>query len=45
MSRAEKRVVIVLYRFDDTVKATARLRRLYGRWFSDSLAVCQSTVR
>lgn len=46
MSRANgRRVTIVLYRSDDTIKATARLRRLDNRWFPDSIAVCQSTVR
>jgi hypothetical protein len=40
-----KRVTIVLYRSDDTIKAKARLRRLDDRWFPDSIAVCQSTVR
>ncbi len=39
------RVTVVLYRSDDTIKATARLRRLDDRWFPDSIAFCQSTVR
>lgn len=40
-----RRATIVLYRSDDTIKAAARLRRLDDRWFPDSIAVCQSTVR
>jgi hypothetical protein len=39
-----RRVTVVLYRSDDTIKATARLYRLDDRWFPDSIAVCRSTV-
>lgn len=38
------RVTIVLYRRDDTTKATARLSRLHNRWFPDSIALCRSTL-
>ena len=38
------RVTIVLYRRDDTTKATARLSRLDNRWSPDSMAVCRSSL-
>ena len=41
----ESWVTVVLYRSDDTVKAAARLHHVDGRWFPDSIAVCQFTVR
>lgn len=37
-------VIVVLYRDDDTIKAAARLRRLDGRWFPNSIALCRATV-
>ena len=39
------RATVVLYRSDDTIKATARLRIVDDRLFPDSIAVCQSTIR
>jgi len=38
------RAVVVLYRKGDTTKATARLRRLHGRWFPSSIALCRGAL-
>jgi hypothetical protein len=38
------RPTLVLYRSDETIKASARLYRWDGRWFADSIAVCRSTI-
>lgn len=38
------RATVVLYRRDDTTRATARLRLLHNLWYPNSIALCSATI-